>query len=50
VGAWLDVDVDWPALEALLRDGHALVRPVRRARVSGASIGAKKHGGRRKKE
>jgi predicted DNA-binding protein (MmcQ/YjbR family) len=32
VGAWLDVDVDWPAVEELLRDGHALVKPVKRRR------------------
>jgi hypothetical protein len=28
IGAWLDVDVDWPALESLLRDAQALVVPV----------------------
>jgi len=34
IGAWLDGDVDWPALEELLRDAHALVipTPTRRAR------------------
>ncbi len=32
VGVWLDVDVDWPTLEDLLRDAHALVAPKRAAR------------------
>jgi hypothetical protein len=33
VGAWLDVDVDWPALEALLRDASELVRTAPRRRT-----------------
>jgi predicted DNA-binding protein (MmcQ/YjbR family) len=33
IGAWLDVAVDWPALESLLRDAHALVRPAKRPRT-----------------
>jgi hypothetical protein len=32
VGAWLDVDVDWPAVEALLAEGHALAAPVKHSR------------------
>jgi hypothetical protein len=32
VGAWLDVDVDWDSVEDLLRDGHKLVAPVKRAK------------------
>ena len=32
VGAWLDVDVDWAALEALLREGHELAAPPKRRR------------------
>ena len=32
VGAWLDGDVDWPALEQLLGDGHAMVAAKRRTR------------------
>jgi hypothetical protein len=27
VGAWLDVDVDWPTLEGLLHDAHQLAAP-----------------------
>jgi predicted DNA-binding protein (MmcQ/YjbR family) len=32
IGAWLDVDIDWPALEGLLREAHEFVSPKRAAR------------------
>jgi predicted DNA-binding protein (MmcQ/YjbR family) len=46
VGAWLDVDVDWSAVEELLREGHALVAPAKGARGT-RSAGNKKAARRR---